>query len=285
MQDMKKNLVFIFILSIYLAGCNLPTGYSLSTDSPTLSTAETPGWSDLITQEEITSDTPIVQKPVYQKAFEIDYTSPDQYLKQGEQTIITDPSGLDPLRGQAKGINHLSFIYDWLHTEFTNIRAKGATIGEVTVNQLLSDRKLGGCHDYGLVFAAAVRELGYPAVMIDSYSIAWIEQFQMGKGEMHIGHVFVEVYLVDQWVLVDPTNGWYVETGYDPSNPVIPLKGPIAGSSKEIFGFYIDLKGLDTWDYGVYSNTELTEAMDQLAGELTINTISYPSYQFHNFRD
>ena len=227
--------------------------------------------------------TPTIPRPVYRKAFEIEYTEPARYLEQGEQTIISDPDILVPLRNQGKGINHLSLIYDWLHTEFTQYSARGGTIGEVTVDQLLSDRKLGGCHDYGLVFAAVVRELGYPAVMIDSYSIAWIEQFQQGEGDMHIGHVFVEVYLVDEWILVDPTNGWYVETGYNPSNPVIPLKGPIAGSSKEIYGFYVGLKGLDTWAYGISSNTELTQAMDSMAPEIDLLSITYPAYHFWHF--
>jgi hypothetical protein len=296
---MKKSLVFI--LWFFLAGCNLLPLLSRSSNSSEILPSEIIKPTESTSRDEAVPETPQVLPspantdptmspltptnpiPVYRKAFEIDYTSPDQYLKQGEQTIIADPSVLDPLQGQGEGINHLSLIYDWLHTDFTNYSARGGTIGEVTADQLLSDRKLGGCHDYGLVFTAAVRELGYPAVMIDSYSIAWIEQFQQGEGDIHIGHVFVEVYLVDEWILVDPTNGWYVETGYDPSNPVIPLKGPIAGSSKEIYGFYIGLKGLDTWAYGISSNTELTQAMDSMAPEIDLLSITYPDYHFWHF--
>jgi transglutaminase-like putative cysteine protease len=177
----------------------------------------------------------------------------------------------------------LALIYDWLKTEFTHYRARGTTIGTATVDQLLLSRELGGCHDFALVFAAVSREFGYPAVMIDTYSISWIEQFQKGEAEGHIGHVFVEVYLDDKWILVDPTNGWYVEYDYDPSNPIIPLKGSIAGSSKEIYGFYAELKGLDSWSYGIYNNADLTQKMDEFASEYDLSDINYPKYQFFHF--
>ena len=127
--------------------------------------------------------------------------------------------------------------------------------------------------------------MGYPAVLVDSYSIAWIEGYQNGTVENHIGHVFVEVYLDDEWMLVDPTNGWYVETGYDPSNPIIPLKGSIAGSSKENYGFYVGLKGLDSWSYGIHDNAALTEAMDNLASVIDLSIITYPDYHFRHFGD
>ena len=187
------------------------------------------------------------------------------------------------MRGYAEGIDHLALIYHWLQTDFTNFSARGATIGSVTVDQLLESRQLGGCHDYGILFAAVVRELGYPAVMIDSYSIAWIEGYQNGTSENHVGHVFVEVFLDNEWILVDPTNGWYVEEGYNPSNPIIPLKGSISGSSNEIYGFYVDLKGLDSWSYGIHNNAALTEAMDNLASVIDLSTITYPDYHFRHF--
>jgi len=65
-----------------------------------------------------------------------------------------------------------------------------------------------------------------------------------------VGHVFVEVFVTGQWVLVDSTNNWYVATGYDPANPVIPLRGGVAGSTAETSGFYV-------LRMGIYSETGL----------------------------
>ena len=216
-------------------------------------------------------------------AFGIDCAHPEQYLKQGEQSRISDPTVLDPLRTQEQSMSHLGDICRWLRSEFTRNSAGGRTIGVVTADQLLVERQLGGCHDYALVYTAVVRDLGYPAVMADSYSIAWIEQFQAGEQDQHIGHVFVEVYVGGRWVLVDPTNGWYVESGYNPADPVIPLKGAVAGSSVEIYGFYVDRKGSDTWAYGITNVSELTQAMDELASQLDLAAIVYPEYVFERF--
>jgi hypothetical protein len=178
---------------------------------------------------------------------------------------------------------HLGRIYLWLRRDFTRYSAGGKTIGQVTVDDLLFSRRLGGCHDHGLVYAAVARELGYPAVMARTVSIAWVEKYQAGQPRPHIGHVFVEVYLKDRWVLVDSTNGWYIEEGYDPADPVIPLKGPIAGASEEIYGFYAERKGIDTWDFGIHNPDESTRSMDELGGQLDLGSILYPEYDIQRF--
>jgi hypothetical protein len=250
-----------------------PTPFStqaLPTPTPTPTPSPTP----------VPSPTPTI---AYQPAFGIDYAHPEKYLAQGEQSQISDPSVLDSLRSDEQSIAHLGDIYRWLKREFEAYRAGGKTIGVVTVDQLLAERRLGGCHDHGLVYAAVARELGYPAVMARTVSIAWVEGFQAGEKGPHVGHVFVEVYLDGKWVLIDSTNGWYVEDGYDPTDPVIPLKGSIAGSSEEIYGFYVERKGLDTWDFGIHSPAESTQAMDELGGRLDLASIVYPDYEFQHF--
>ena len=221
----------------------------------------------------------------YHIAFGIDYANPKEYLLQGEQSHISNPKALELLYSDEKNLDHLGYIYYWLKDEFTTYSAGGRNIGVVTVDQLLEDRRLGGCHDHALVYAAVVRELGYPAIMVRSVSIAWINKFQADaeEAELHIGHVFVEVYLDDKWVLIDPTNGIYIEDNYNPAKAVIPLKGHITGLTEEIYGFYIEHKGIDTWAFGIYSQADSTESMDELARQLNLENIEYPDYIFQSF--
>ena len=220
----------------------------------------------------------------YSIRFGIDYGHPEKYLAQGEQTHLSNPSIVNSLRRKEQSIAHLGEIYFWIKREFTTWSAGGKTIGAITTDQLLAERRLGGCHDWGLVYATVARELGYPVVTIDTASITWAKQFQSGQKGAYVGHVFVQVFVEGKWVLVDSTNNWYVENGYDPTNPIIPLQGGIAGSNEETLGFYVMRKGIDTWSYGIRSVRELNRLMEDSARSLKIETLQYPSYSFQRFK-
>jgi len=259
------------------------TSVSSPTSAPTPTPTPTPEPSATPTAVPTSPPPPETAVIDYGVAFGIDYRHPEQYLEQGEQSRITDLSAIAGLRSGQKSLRQLGDIYRWLKSDFTTYSAGGRTIGAVTVDQLLESRRLGGCHDFGLVYAAVARHLGYPALMARTNSIAWVERFQAGQPNPHVGHVFVEVYLNGRWLLIDSTNGWYVEEGYDPADPVIPLQGPIAGSTEEIYGFYVERKGLDVWDFGIYSQAESTQAMDEFASQLDLRSVTYPAYEFQRF--
>jgi hypothetical protein len=116
-------------------------------------------------------------------------------------------------------------------------------------------------------------------------SIAWAKEYVSGKKVPYLGHVFVEVYVDGKWVLVDPSNDWVAADGYDPADPVIPLKGFIAGENNETYGFYVMRKGLDSWDYEIHSNADLQELMRNTAGQVDLSSLKYPGYQFGRFSD
>ncbi|MBI5651505.1 MAG: hypothetical protein HZC40_13845 [Chloroflexi bacterium] len=215
----------------------------------------------------------------YASAFGIDYAHPEKYIAQGEQTRLANPAIINALRGKPPSIAHLGEIYFWIKCEFTTWSAGGATIGAVTTDQLFQSRRLGGCHDWGLVYASIARELGYPVVMIDTAGIAWAKGFLAGKKSPYLGHVFVEVFVGGKWVLVDSTNNWYVEENYDPANAIIPLK-----MGDETEGLFVMRKGVDTWGYGIRSNAELTRLMEESARQLKIETIKFPPYNWQRFR-
>ena len=219
----------------------------------------------------------------YQPAFGIDYAHPELYLTQGAQSQISDPSVLAELRSDTHSLAHLEAIFHWMKNNFTPYSARGKTIGVVTVDELLAERRLGGCHDTGLVFAAIARELGYPAVMVRTVSIAWMGLYQANEHEGFVGHVFVEVFLDGQWILINSTGGHYVIDGYDPTNPVIPLTGNIAGTTDELYGFMVERKGVDTWGFGIHSPAESNQSMRAFGDQVDLNAIQYPAYTFERF--
>jgi hypothetical protein len=215
----------------------------------------------------------------YQSAFGIDYGAPEKYLAQGEQTRLSNPKIIDALRGKPQSIAHLGEIYFWIAREFKPWSAGGATIGVSTTDKLFAERRLGGCHDWGLVYASIARELGYPTVMIDAAGIAWARKFLAGQKTPYLGHVFVEVFVTGKWVLVDSTNNWYVEENYNPANPIIPVK-----MGDETEGMFVMRKGVDTWGYGIRSNQELTRLMEDSARQFNLTTLQFPPYNLQRFK-
>jgi transglutaminase-like putative cysteine protease len=275
-----KNSRWLFILYVLLAACTTP---QVATPSPTTPPSITP------TATHTPSPTPTItptSKPeyIYTTAFGIDYANPEKYLAPGDQTHISSPEVLDSLRSDQKSISHLQSVYLWKEREFEPYSAGGGTIGVVTVDQLLEERHLGGCNDHALVFISVVRELGYPAVFVNTNSIAWMELYQAGEAKQYVGHIFAEVYVDGKWVLIDSTGGHYVEEGYDPTNPVIPLKGAIAGSSEEIYGFYVINKGIDEWDLGIHRMKDIFAMMKEVADQVVLESLVYPAYTFEHFK-
>ena len=217
--------------------------------------------------------------PRYTTAFGIDYAHPAKYLTQGEQTRLANPELIDALRGKEQSIAHLGEIYFWIKREFETWSAGGRTIGAVTTGQLFQERRLGGCHDWGLVYASIARALGYPVVMIDTAGTGWAKRFRAGEKIPYAGHIFVEVFVAGRWVLVDSTNNWYVADNYDPADGLIPLK---VGNETE--GQFVMRKGVDTWAYGIRSNRELTHLMEASARALEPATFLWPTYRFQRFK-
>jgi transglutaminase-like putative cysteine protease len=221
---------------------------------------------------------------LYKSAFGIDYGQPDKYLAQGEQTRLDDKSVMGVLLTRKPGWAQVSEIFGWLRAEFKPSAGGGASIGVATTTQLLKTRELTGCHDWALVYASFARALGYPTVIVDAAGIPWIKQYQSGQSGPFSGHVFVEVFVDGKWVLIDSTNGWYLDNGYDPTNPVIPLKANFPGETSSLYGFYVMRKGVDTVGYGIRSNRELTNLMEVTARQVTLGSLVNPPYTFGRLR-
>lgn len=215
-----------------------------------------------------------------QSPFGIDYSQPGQYVAPGRQTLLTQadlaelaPALLPRVTSQPTGLEQLAGVFEWLRGDFESWNAGGSTIGAATARELLESKRLGGCHDFALVFAAVTRGLGYPAVMVDTAGLDWLKTAATGAKGRYTGHVFVEVFVDGHWILVDATNGPYVAKGYDPGNPVIPLGR----------GYYAMRKGADTWGYGINSNQQLQQLMDETAKQLAGVAFSRPPYEIQKW--
>jgi len=213
---------------------------------------------------------------VYANKWNIDYDSPVKYLEPGEQSKIASQKTVDMIKsrlGKSSGLEGLKELYLWKQQEFNAYQGGGKLIGKTTIDLLLDKRQLSGCSDDALVFSAVARYLDYPVVMVDTAGLEWAENFKLGLTTSYVGHVFVEVFVAPNWILVNPTSGEFIME-YDPTNPVIPIT-----SGDEKSGYYAILKGKDMWDYDVKEPDMLKKKLREFAISFEPNEVEMPSYK------
>jgi hypothetical protein len=89
-------------------------------------------------------------------------------------------------------------------------------------DQIIGDGKLGGCADHSIVFAALSRACGIPTVWVKTMDYDWIRDFKRhGPIGTWRGHVFLEVYIQDSWVLLD-AQGMILYEDYDRTSHFFP---------------------------------------------------------------
>jgi hypothetical protein len=224
---------------------------------------------------------PSGNKPIVQKMFQdtvghkIDYSNPKSFLAPGTQSSLSEQYAIDIFKQIKIGSNemeNIGAIFKWKQGYFKASAAGGKLIGKVTVNQLVETKALSGCHDHGLVLVTLFRNYKFPAIMVDATGIQWAMDYATGKETGFKGHIFVEVYVNDKWILINSTNGQYIEN-YDPCNPVIAM--PDSADSK---GYYVLFKGVDPAGYGISSNEQLTGNMKSFAAKVNSTDMSFPQY-------
>jgi hypothetical protein len=144
----------------------------------------------------------------------------------------------------------------------------GQTLFARHINEILESRKVAGCHDIGVVFAALARARGLTVNYMQTFNIEDIQNYQRNPQSIGAasGHVFCDVWLDDHWVLVDPGAPCYYE-GYDLNNKYFP-------GVKVIYK-----KGLDSWDIGIKSFSDMTKATREVVERGEILDYLEPSYQ------
>jgi len=205
----------------------------------------------------------------------VDYSNPELYLTSGSQSKL-DKQYVDQIKSQigigGSGMEGIGMIFKWKQSYFKKYAAGGKFVGKMTVNQIMEKKELSGCHDQGLILASVFRLFGFLAIMVDTAGIQWALDYSLRTAEGFKGHVFVEVFAMNKWIVVDSTSGKYVEN-YDPSDPVIPITNP-----SESKGYYALFKGTDPAGYGISSNAQLTKCLEEFADKIHSIEISQPSY-------
>lgn len=213
-----------------------------------------------------------VAKQVFRGYFQnVDYSDPTVFLQHGEQTCLTSEIlAVAQLFNNRKGISTLREIYRWM---FDNLRDGDADKFGRTAHEIVRSRVVTGCTDWGLVFAALARAKGIPAVVVQSAKIRWIKKVnRAGQYARPVfGHIFVEVYIGDQWYLVDSQNG-FIWDDYDVNNFCLP------------YGYYVFAKSIEVWDTGVRNLEENNRVMTCLFTGFDTSRYQKPVYKKKRFR-
>ncbi len=162
-------------------------------------------------------------------------------------------------------------IYQWKSRYFETVRGGGKYVGKITVNQILQRKELTGCHDHGLLISSILRHFGCPSRMVDATGIDFSLKYPNTQG--FSGHVFVEAYIDNKWVLLNSTSPEYINN-YDPYNPIIPIT-----NFMETVGYYTMRKGVDPSGYGINDISALTNLQKSYARKLKKLDLIYPQYE------
>jgi hypothetical protein len=186
----------------------------------------------------------------------IDYSNPELYLTLGSQSNLKEQYFNEinrQIRIENNDIEGIGMIFSWKQDYFKRYSAGGRFIGKITVNQIM-------------------KKNGFPAIMVDTAGIQWALDYHEGKRKGFRGHVFIEVYVKDKWILIDSTTGKYVEN-YDSSNPVIPMT-----HSVENKGYFVLFKGLDPRGYGITSCKQLNKHLKEFSRKIKSIEMYFPQY-------
>jgi len=213
---------------------------------------------------------------IEKNTYNIDYEHPEKYIISGNQSTITEEEFTEiaqHLQVEPIDLSALKKIYTWKDTNFNHISSGGKDVGKRTINDILEEKVLTGCHDHGLVIVSLLRKYGVPAIFVDATGIDWALQYPE-QVTYFSGHIFVELFLNNKWILFCSTSGAYIPD-YDPTNPIIPITTP-----NEARGYYVMFKGLDPEDYGITDIQQLNTEQKRYARMIKeeIHNFVFPNY-------
>ena len=195
------------------------------------------------------SDTCKLNMSEYDVSFGIKYDSTENYLTPGDISDLSE-SNLNEIIAAIGtpeySINGIKSVFNWFNATFTFQNAGGNMIGKKTIDELYESKVFYGCHSASLILSSVLREFGFPAVMIETADVQWAYDYSAGTAQYFKGHVMSEIYVNNEWILLD-INGKYMDN-YDYLNPYIKMPNYSC--------LFVYTKGKDIWDYGVFDESD-----------------------------
>ncbi len=151
----------------------------------------------------------------------IDYANPKRCLE------IADSLGKKAaILAQAKKLkgdsetDTLRNVLDWMRQ---NLKYDGEkAYAWRNYDDVLREKAYGGCADEGIVCGVLLKGAGIPTVWVKTMDVSWIWDFKKGRPfKSWSGHVFLEVFVNGQWMLLDP-GARTIYKDYTPKARILP---------------------------------------------------------------
>lgn len=136
-----------------------------------------------------------------------------------------------------------------------------------TSEEIFRDKIWSGCSDIGTALAPILCINGIPTVYIQSAKIDWVKELQnhSNGAHLHQGHIFLEIYLNNKWMLFDSTAG-IIYSNYDYHNYSLPNQ------------YYVFSKSLTGHEVGCTNLENNNQLMDELFIDFDTNLYHEPNY-------
>ncbi len=183
----------------------------------------------------------------------------EKYKNEGPQTETTPE--IENVCNQLSG-EKLAFIIStikWIHNNLNrnkSLEIKKEVFRKRTATEIISDGFTTGCTDITLVFIALCRAKGFPTKYVEAIDKKWLKGELQGPGIR--GHVFAECFIEGDWLLIDPAEGLIF------ANP---------DHSDYYSNFATYKKGLDSWDLGIKSFSDLKQKCEKFKETFKDNTV------------
>ena len=140
-----------------------------------------------------------------QPAFDsIDYASPAKYLAIPES--LGDREAIAKQASALKSTKDRRTVSNVLHWMATQLKYEADQAYHWrNYDTVVAERCYGGCADQAIVCGVLLKSAGIPTIWVKTMDVPWIWSFKRKRPfQSWSGHVFLEVYLDGQWVLLDP---------------------------------------------------------------------------------
>jgi len=163
-------------------------------------------------------------------------------------------------------------VISWIRKNFDTYKGGGMMVAKQSAQEIYDSRKLSGCNDWGILLSAILRNQGFPVVFLNAAGIAWAKTYKKSPITSFSGHVFLEIYINEKWIVMDSVTSEYIDD-YDMNDPVIPIPKKNADEK----GYFVYQKGLDHWTMGIRSIQDSKKIMREFALNYPLDQISIKS--------